>query len=276
MTVTMVRPATFATPVPQKPVGTLLDVATVIEGIAWLDPAGMFESYNCLGAHARRVNCVHDGVPVFSGGQGAETPKDFESPSWADGMEFGVYVGIQCKGPGFDLDAALGSARDVFDAAESRGVESAVMNNMLKNGTDLTPAGGAVTPQQGLGLLEGAAGLGYAGVPTLHIARTVASQLTGMGMLVREGDGLRTVLGSKVAAGSGYEGDDNLGPGSSFPWTDGELWLYASGEVVVGRGEAIAQRAVDQSTNDMYALVERPYTVALDCFMAAVRVKAVG
>jgi hypothetical protein len=49
--------------------------------------------------------------------------------------------------------------------------------------------------------------------------------------------------------------------------------MYASGEVVVARGDLVVQQAMDQSTNDILTLVERLYVAAVDCFVAAVRVK---
>jgi len=48
MTEMLVRPSSFDFPAPVRPIGTLLDVASVQEGIGWLEPGGLVESYNCL------------------------------------------------------------------------------------------------------------------------------------------------------------------------------------------------------------------------------------
>lgn len=56
MTEMLVRAPTFDFPAPVKPVGTLLDVASIQEGIGWLEPTGLAESYNCL---------ILDSVPVW-------------------------------------------------------------------------------------------------------------------------------------------------------------------------------------------------------------------
>jgi hypothetical protein len=48
--------------------------------------------------------------------------------------------------------------------------------------------------------------------------------------------------------------------------------MYATGEVVVARGDMISQVTIDQVTNDVVVLVERPYVAAVDCFSVAVKV----
>src|SRR5262245_26790281 len=48
MTEMLVRAPSFDFPAPQKSPGSLLGVATVREGIGFLEPAGLVESYNCL------------------------------------------------------------------------------------------------------------------------------------------------------------------------------------------------------------------------------------
>jgi hypothetical protein len=268
MTDMMVRAPTFDFPAPEKPFGGLLDVASVTEGIAFLEPEGLTESYNCL-----RL----DSVAVWPCPTVA-SPKQFLSkPGWVDGIRFAVYGGINCKGPGFSMDDAQVKGRAAFEAMESVGVERALMKNRFVVGPtwaappDLTPAGGAVSPAAALGLLEGDAACKYAGTPILHLPRTVASMLTTNGQISRDGNSLVTGLGSRVAAGGGYS-CPNQGPGGTAP-AAGEMWAYASGGVAIARGDLIVQADIDRTTNEVYVLIERPYVAAVDCYTAAVRVK---
>lgn len=201
--------------------------------------------------------------------------KTFAGPSWQDGFRFSVYGGAVCKS--FDtLDTD--EITNVFLANESFALEQAVMNQRMRvNGsswaaaTDLTPAGGAVTPQQGLAILEGNASWAYAGVPTIHAPRSIGSMLGMNNQITKVGDKFFTFQGSKFASGAGYE-KNNTGPSGSTP-TVGEYWLYASGEVVFARGDLVTQKQMNRDTNEFFSLVERVYVGAVDCYTAAVRVK---
>jgi hypothetical protein len=48
--------------------------------------------------------------------------------------------------------------------------------------------------------------------------------------------------------------------------------MYATGEVVLARGELVAQRSLNQATNETVTLVERGYVAAVDCMVVAVKV----
>lgn len=247
--------------------GTLLDVASVSDNFAWLDGNDLFDSYNCMKFDAEAAFC-------------APNSKSFNNkPAWQDGILFAAYGGVVCKAIGLDQSRMLSETERVFTSGESTAVERALMKyrfaakaNHWAAPTDLTPTGGAVKPAVGVALLEGYAGANYVGAPTLHLPLTVASLMLGAtGVLVQEGDSIGTKLGSKVAAGSGYD-FPNLGPtGSAAP--TGEKWLYATGEVVIVRGEVVMRQAMDYSTNEVFVLAERPYVAAVDCFTAAVRVQ---
>jgi|GEM_PF-5714692 len=269
MTEMLVRAPSFEFPAPTKPIGTLLDVATVLDDIGWLEPSGLAESYNCLRMDSRAVWPCPPGQPAT---------KNFGSSGWQSGIRFAAYGGNKCKGPGFDMATATSKTRAAFDAMESFAVEKALMNLRFSTtgpgwspATDITPAGGAVSPIGGLSMLEGDVACNYAGVPTIHVPRSVASMLTNQGAVEAQGSKLVTKIGSKVAAGGGY-GCPSVGPGG-LPAAAGEAWMYGSGEVVVSRGDVIEVAELDRTTNDVYILIERPYVVAVDCYVSAVRVK---
>jgi hypothetical protein len=144
------------------------------------------------------------------------------------------------------------------------------METLLQGAEDLTPAGGAVSHELGLALLEGHASTLYAGVPTIHVPRTVGSLLMSSDAIESQAGKFYSKQGSKVASGAGYEAT-NLDPDGD-PAADGEKWLYATGEVAVVRGQLVAKESLNQITNDDRVLVERPYVAAIDCYKSAVRV----
>lgn len=204
--------------------------------------------------------------------------------SWQDAIQFAVQAGVICKMIGFDPSVATNDLERVFNNKESVAVARALMSQRFVDGgsanwdaaTDLTPAGGAVDPVVGLAMLEGHASYSYAGIPTLHVPRTIASLLMNKYDAIEySGDMLVTSLGSKVAADGGYE-DPSNGPDGTNP-TAGETWLYASGEVVITAGDPISQGGLDLvesgDSNRYRVLRERAYIAAVDCYTAAVRVK---
>lgn len=354
--------------------GTLLDVATLTEGIEWLEPEGLYDSYNCLitdraatwpcpevflappedaqattetvggtlpadtyfftvtalsplgettesneatvtttgatstitvawatvvGATGYRIYATSGaagsetflvevdgalssdyewtGTPAIGTGEpptentAVEAPaKTFSPPEWLDGIRFAVYAGVSCKPYGYTSEQGLANAQRVFEAKESIGVEKALMETLLQGATDLTPAAGAVTPEVGLAILEGNAATTYAGVPTIHVPRSIGSILMTRTAIEAQAGKFYSMQGSKVASGGGYEAT-NLSPVGAAP-AAGELWLYATGEVAVARGTVVAKDALNQTTNEDRVLVERPYVAAIDCYKAAVRV----
>lgn len=136
--------------------------------------------------------------------------------------------------------------------------------------------GTAVKPALGLALLEAALanlGPGYEGV--IHMTRDTASMLAGHYRQTPEDAGvLETMLGTKVAAGVGYDG---TGPGN-VAITGTNRWMYVTGPVTVHLGpkqvvnEKVAW-AVDAHINDLVYQAERPAVVVWDgCVHAAVRV----
>jgi hypothetical protein len=268
-----------ASPAPAPLRGTLLHAASVESPSGFRmvhETEALFDSFNCM-----RFQAETDG---WCGP--ATEAKELASPNWTHGFRFAVQGGVQCKAIGFDMDEASAKVRKAFETGESAGVERALMRAGFIDGpadpdgevgdtlwdaaVDITPAGGAVVPAVGVALLEGFMADNYAGTPTLHLPRTIASLLVGVERLVFSGDTLNTKLGSKVAAGAGYD-YPNLGPDGT-PAAAGERWLYASGEVYINRGEVVLREGFDQSNNDVIVLVERPYMAALDCLTVAIRV----
>lgn len=197
--------------------------------------------------------------------------KTFENPAWPTGDRFVVYAGAECKKFGGGGAAQLAALSAVFTARESFGVERGLIESTLQGATDLTPSGGAVDPIVGIGILEGDAATKYAGVPTIHLPRTLGALLVRDMGLVVDGEHYFTAQGSKVASGGGYVASNVSPAGVAAP--DGELWIYASGEVMVQRGKLKEVDTLDRGTNDNLDLVERIYITSVDCYKSAVRVK---
>lgn len=210
--------------------------------------------------------------------------KEFEAPAWQDGFSFAVYAGVECKAVAFDREHAASELERVFTNKESVAVARALMTTRFADGTgwdaatDLTPAGGAVDPVVGLAILEGNAGSNYGGAPTIHMGRTIASILLNKYAAIEyRGDTLYTLLGSKVAADSGYE-SPSLGPDGDEA-DDGEQWMYASGEVSLAatapvfQSQAMLDINATSDSNQVRLLRERKYIASVDCYTAAVGVK---
>lgn len=252
-------------------VSGLLDHAAIKEGIEWGRPTGLGTSFNCLDT----------AVPTAICPEGAPATKDFSGPVAIDGFTFAVYGGIACKPFGFDEATGKAEIERVFALKETRGVERALMETRFQQGpqtnpgadpgdeeylwtpaVDITPSGGA-SARAALAILEGMAVSEYAGQPTLHIPYTLGAYLAQIENIISEGGKFYTKTGAKVVLGAGYE-YPNVDPTGSTV-VDGSFWMYASGEVVVARNTIETKTAIDQYTNNIYALAERQYIVAVDC-----------
>lgn len=268
MTVTTLTARYSIAPAVTPRIGSLLDTATVEQGVDYLDDGrDMFESFNRM---------KFDRTATFCG----VNNKTFDQNSvWIKGFPFVAYGGVLCNAVSLDQAAQRAEAKRVFDLGATVAVEAAVMDILFSPAggafptpTDLTPAGGAVKPKLGIAILEGwFAANRYVGAPTLHLPTVIASLVMGVDGVAMEQNILRTKLGSKVVNGGGY-GIANVSP-AGVAAAAGEKWIYATGEVLVREGNIDPQQVFNQSNNEMVTLVERPYYVAADGPIAAVRVQ---
>lgn len=195
---------------------------------------------------------------------------------------FALYHLFRCRAVGGGWTGGEDRARRSLELGEQRGAERVMAQLLARDPdtVDLTPAVGAVSPVDGIALLEGWSAANYGGVPVIHIARSVGSVLSALAVVQRATGGqqrLETRQGALIASGGGY------GPGWA-PETDpdvaltapgaGEAWLYVTGQVVVRRAASSTVTRVSQPslTNEFTALAERPYAVGWECGAAAVRV----
>jgi hypothetical protein len=245
---TVIQPTRFDAPTIEGRKGELLDVARVLDGGAWLEPTGLFDTFNCLRPTTVAWNCPPSGAKDFT-----------KPPGWVDGTKFFAYLGATCKSVGYDQSEAESEISRVFDLNESFAVEQKFQSGIL-NGAPAVQVG-TFPPTAALALLEQDAAEKYAGVPTIHMSRGVASLLSSMNVLEVQADGsLRTKLGSKVVAGGGYV----------------STAMWASGEVTIVRGDKHVDQVFNQSTNEVGTLAERAYIAAADCYTAYVAMKAIA
>lgn len=268
MTAGMIEARYSIAPAVTPPVGSLLDTATVETGVEYLDDgADMFESYNSMSFGHEAVWC------------GVNDKTLDQVAGWVDGFRFVAYGGVVCNAVGLNAAEQKQETARVFDLGASVAVEEAAMDILFSPAggtfpvpTDITPAAGAVKPKLGIALLEGwfAAGR-YVGMPTIHLPTVIAGLVMGADGVALEQSVLRSKLGSKIVNGGGYDIANVSPAGVAAPV--GEKWIYATGEVLVRRGDIEARQAFNQSNNEMVTLAERVYYVAADGPIAAVRVK---
>lgn len=249
---------------------TLLDVAHGESGGFELqDGNGLYDSYHCMLFGSAADFCAPNNKTL-----------DDQSPLWVDGIRFAAYGGVTCKAVGLDQARIQAEVDRVFSLGESNAVEQALMVQRFRAdtevpsrwaaATDLTPAGGAVSPKVGLAVLEDHAATLYVGQPVIHVSVDIGSLLLA-DVAVKEGGIVMSKLGSKIAVGAGYSTINTSPAGVAAP--AGEKWVYASGEVTYIASEKISHLAFEQSNNDVVVLAERAYIAAVECFTAAVRVK---
>lgn len=274
MNVRITREAEAKRPEPSRLTSTVLDHATVneMEKFGLRNNEGLYPSFNCMDTLVPTELCPEPG---------AVDPKTFSTAPWVPAFEFAVYGGVQCGSVGLDREDMNTEIERVFARNEGKGVEAALLANRFVADADTdhpAPWWGApvdltedlltAPPHVALALLEGYAAANYAGLPTIHMPRAMATVLAASGLIVWNGDKAFTKNGSKVAIGGGY--DVNLEEGT---WD-----MYATGEVYVERSETVKVSAYtipgDGSSdrgltdNTVISLVERLYRVGVDCYVA--------
>lgn len=187
------------------------------------------------------------------------------------GTPFGVYIMRECRAVG-DYAEASDKASKMLHNAEEHAVEAEVWARFTADtdAVDITPAT-APSVEVGIAMLEAWMGDTYAGAPTLHLPRDVASYAGTKGAVERHGNHLETVLGSFVSAGNGYgtAGVDAAAPAA------GTRWLFASSTVAITRGQSQVRGPFlvqDPLDNTQVVLAERVYVTGYECTPVGIRV----
>lgn len=279
MTVKIIKEKPVTRPEPEPLKSTLLDHTGVVQldSFGLRNNEGLWPSYNCLDTNIPAAYCPEE----FA------ASKQFSRAEWQPGMEFGVYAGTQCSAVGLDMADQERETYRVFERNASKGVEQAILANRFvvrevesddpqniawAGPVLLTPAQ-PVSPQVALAIAEGYAAATYAGVPTLHMPRAMASLLNER--IVWEGDLAYTRSGSKVAIGGGYDAPGV--PDNTWDiYVTGEVYVERSSEVtyhqhvIPGDGSGVGSDENGLEPNTVITLAERLYRVAIDCMVAKV------
>jgi hypothetical protein len=217
----------------------------------------------------------------------------------ADGFDtlgaqpFTVFAMIPCSPVGMwpELEARTVSA---LTNGEGRAVERVLWTGAptvtgtvyphLANNTEVVEGGVLLNPAatvaitgtpaivRAVGALEGALGECYGGEGVIHVPMAAVAHLAGEGLLVRDGDRLRTWAGNRVAV---YASGNREGPTGVAPADPDVYWLYATGAISMRRtGIESASRladALDRSNNTASYIAERTYVLNWDCCLVAVQ-----
>jgi hypothetical protein len=267
----------------------LLEAASVVTATDGHALLGVDYTPVCGKAHLTVGACVPMPVEAGEGGDIIIPKTVDDGVTEVAGDLFAVYHLFSCRPVGIDIQAR---ARASFELAEGMAVEEwfAAYITAHTLATDLTPAAGAVTPQDGLATLEAWAGANYGGAPVFHGDRGLASLLASTSQVTVVGGRLQTALGGAFAAGGGYLG--NLGdPDGQSQTPDDEGWLYVTGPVGFWRSDILTDAGADilqnhqaiigatnppghagTVTNESRVLVERAYVGATSCIVGAIRV----
>lgn len=196
---------------------------------------------------------------------------------------FTIVDGFRCSPVGFTEEQINERALTALTRGEARAIERMLWTGSSDNSSDpaqpwLGNTNGAaglpfvppvvdvltsapVEIRDAIGLLEESLGWCYGGVGVLHMSRGYSGFMHHAGIMQdRTGTTLETVVGTKVAAGGGYQSGV----------------IYATGSVLITRSgvEVVAQfrDSLDRTNNTVTIIVERTYVVTWDCclFSAAV------
>lgn len=183
---------------------------------------------------------------------------------------FAVYGHFNCSPVGFSPELAQERATAHLQAREEARVEQALWTGDLGNTPNLTAdavdltSGGAVSPAAALARLEDFIATEYGSLGVLHLSRGAVTILSSLTLVSQVGQRLVTAVGTPVVAGAGYPGTDPDGNVAADT-----TWAYASPALFGYRGEILPSSArpgdlLDRSTNDLYAIAERPYVLGYD------------
>lgn len=252
---TVFAPEYVDAPTAERRKGGLLAVADVRDSPNGKWQYGLdWQPSHCGTAHLTSIDCV----------DGPGGAKAFDGSPVVLSKAFAVYKGIACDL--FDIDRYNRMAREGLEYGEAEAVERYVALNVLDGGTDLTPTPGTAVPLHiGLGMLEEWTAENYGGVPLIHADRLTTTDLIHNDLLIRDPVNMRTNQGSLLANGA-YRVVNNAG----------ERWLWATGQIVMFRGQVDNHEAQDREHNRHYALAERPWAIGIECFLVKVLVSVGG
>lgn len=199
--------------------------------------------------------------------QAYNDPKNGDGKAYSSADPFTVIAGVTCGSLGtLGVDdeqratAALASAEQRLVESQFEGGQ--VAPRLAAGGAVVTPAGtDAIKIKRAIGALESYIRDQYNGVGVLHMPPILAEYAAP----TKDGNVLRTKLGTPIAFGAGYTG---LAPAGT-PAPADQAWIYATGAVMVRRSAVMVPargvETLDKATNQTLMIAERQVMVAIDC-----------
>lgn len=249
------------------------------QGVEWepvggCDPAGVYACPTCAQNDG-------DTAPAKTYEEGVHLVQAFP---------FTVYGSFKCSPMGGRWEDGQQRALWALENGRERAVEAQfalgthqTTNALVRSTTvDITPTPGTpVTVQQGLALLEQYGAANSHGQFVISGARRDILLANTTGELIEpseDGTHLETVLGTPVAALSGFNG--RTGPNGTAAGTT-NAWLFAHGRPVIRKSEAFMvppsrDNALNTQTNDLEFLAEQTFSIGWECFTAAVLITSIG
>lgn len=211
-------------------------------------------------------------------GADGQAPKSVEPDAWDSASPFVVYDGVRCNAVGEPDLKSVATAR--LSLSEQGQAERHLWQQMADAAAAdpdavIADAGAPFsTVAQAVAALEAQTAATTGAIGVIHMPRYAIAGLDDC-LITRDGRTLRTLLGTPVAAGGGY---NYAGPDGTV--TDDVLWIYATGPTFVYRGPVIVpdQNAAyfDKASNQILYIAERPYLTYFDCPIYAAAVSVEG
>lgn len=266
-------------PLPQKRFSTLLDVAQY--------PDAQFNPNDEHWMGGTQVYPYPTDLPGLQNpcAAGSYGEKDEgEAPPLPQFGGFTVYLPMTCTTRGMGTwDRFKERASIALEAKESYAVELELANDAaglsqphLNSGDADVLGGGAVSPAEGLALLETAGSLTAEGYIIHATPATVTSWDGAAFGIHKDGRILRTVLETPIAVGAGYIDTHPSNQPALTPVLDGgtQEWAYVTGPVQVMKSEIFptpfdVKEAVDREFNVVTFRAERNFVVDWDTALLA-------
>lgn len=185
-------------------------------------------------------------------------PKNFGMDTVPDGvaLPFTVYGHWKVTPIGYTQEESEFKALEHLTAFEEIQVEDEFWTGGAQNVPNLTTGItniGTGTPEAALMLLEDYVASNHGSLGVIHMARSIALKLFGLGLLETKGTKLLTGIGTPVVAGGGY-------PDTHMRATPGLFGLRSE----VFYSSRPGSPLIDVRNNDLFAVAERTYLIGFD------------
>ncbi|WP_030236782.1 hypothetical protein [Streptomyces sp. NRRL S-350] len=234
------------------------------------------DPHEMLGTDWRPLSCADAHDTTWCPPEGEPEPGDvvYDKPGTCSAAPVTIVSGTECTTIGYPYEEAVAHVKESLRMGAQRALEEWFLRDVLcPMAEDQTPAAGAVTVAQGIGILETWLGTEYGGAGVLHIPVGAGALLSERSVIIGvDTGGPRTLAGSCVVLGAGYS--VNVGPPDCTTADPGEAWLYATSPVRVRRDEVEVvplkdAESVNLRTNDRRVQAQQTFVVEIACCRAA-------